>query len=151
MTNTKVISGFPAIGKSYITYQNNGMKVIMDSDSSLFSWIREGLRHPDFPNNYINHIKSNVGKADYIFVSSHDVVRKALKENNINYTLVYPSIELKDEYIKRYKDRANHEDFIKFIDSNWNKFISDIESETFPKLIKLESGQYLKDVINQIK
>lgn len=147
MINTKIISGFPAVGKSYITYQFNGNLVILDSDSSLFSWIKEGVRHPEFPNNYMEHIKRNIGKADFIFVSSHDVVRQALKENNLDYYLVYPSIELKNEYIQRYQNRGNNEEFIKFIESNWDDFINNIEKETFPKLIKLESGQYLKDIV----
>ena len=34
-------------------------------------------RNPNFPNNYIEHIKENIGKVDYIFVSSHLVVRQA--------------------------------------------------------------------------
>lgn len=146
--NTKVISGFPAVGKSFLSSQSG--LTVLDSDSSNFSWIQEGERHPDFPNNYIEYIKNNIGKVDYILVSSHDVVREALKENDIPYTLVYPSFELKDEYSDRYKNRGNNEGFIKFIDSNWYRFISDIESETFPKLVELESGQYLSDVLDKI-
>ncbi|UOE58220.1 hypothetical protein IRB79_27365 (plasmid) [Cytobacillus oceanisediminis] len=145
MKNTKIISGFPAIGKSYLT-QNTELTVL-DSDSSNFSWIREGERHPDFPNNYIQHIKDNIGKADYILVSSHDIVRKALEENNIAYTLVYPSKELKSMYLERYRNRGNDEKFISFINSNWDKFIEDIEKETFPVLLKLESGEFLEDVV----
>lgn len=144
MKNTKVISGFPGVGKS-VLFRSDGYNSL-DSDSSMFSWIEEGVRHPDFPNNYMNHIKENIGKVDYIFVSSHDIVRDALKENNIEYILVYPSIDLKDEYIKRYTDRGNNEGFINFIGANWDKFITDIEKETFPKLIELGSHEYLSDV-----
>lgn len=145
MKDTLVISGFPAVGKSYLTETNEKM-VVMDSDSSNFSWLN-GERHPDFPNNYMEHIKQNLGYADNIFVSSHDIVRNALKENKINYILVYPSIDIKDEYIQRYRDRGNDEKFISFIESNWEKFIANIEKETFPTLIKLESGQYLRDAM----
>ena len=148
LKQTKIISGFPAVGKSVLTKQSN--LVVLDSDSSLFSWIKKGERHPDFPGNYIQHIKENVGKADYILVSSHDNVRSALKENNIDYTLVYPSIELKNEYIKRYKDRGNEESFISFIDSKWNEFIEDIEKETHPTMLKLVENQYLSDVLEKI-
>lgn len=144
---TKVISGFPAVGKSYLYSISDS---VLDSDSSLFSWIEEGVRHPGFPTNYIQHIKNNLGKVDYILVSSHDIVRDALKENKINYTLVYPSIDLKEEYIQRYRDRGNDQKFISFIELNWDKFISDIEKETYPKLIKLQKRQYLKDIMNNI-
>jgi hypothetical protein len=145
MKNTKVVSGFPAVGKSVLTKESD--LIVLDSDSSMFSWIREGERHPDFPENYIAHIKENIGKADYILVSSHDIVRKALEENGIDYTLVYPSIELKEEYLERYRSRGNDDKFIAFIGGKWDDFITDIENETFPKKVKLSKGQYLSDVL----
>jgi hypothetical protein len=145
---TKIISGFPAVGKSYLTKDCH--LTVLDSDSSLFSWISDGVRHPDFPQNYMQHIKENIGKVDYILVSSHDIVRKALKENSIEYSLVYPSIELKDEYLERYKNRGNDEKFVSFINSKWDEFINDIETETFPSLIKLNHGQFLSDIFSII-
>jgi len=110
---TLVISGFPGIGKSHF-FRKNKDKVVLDSDSSKFSWIEKGIRHPDFPNNYIKYIKENlayinplgVGKADIILVSSHKNVRDALVENDIPFTLVYPSRDIKEEYLQRYKDRG---------------------------------------------
>jgi hypothetical protein len=148
MKETLVVSGFPGIGKSYL-YKLNEKMIILDSDSSEFSWIEEGVRHPDFPNNYMEHIKSNIGKVDNIFVSSHDIVRRELEANGINYLLVYPSIDLKDEYIQRYKDRGSNEGFINFIRSNWKEFITAIEKETFPELIRLYSGEYLRDALEK--
>ena len=142
---TKVISAFPACGKSYI-FQNeqDNFDGILDSDSSEFSWIKDENgnntteRNPDFPNNYIQHIEENLGKVQIIFVSSHDVVRNALRENNIDYTIVYPDISLKEDWIKRFKKRGNNEKFINFISNNWDKFIADIESETYPNKYKLK-------------
>ena len=72
--NTKVISAFPACGKSY-AYENyqkcfNG---ILDSDSSEFSWIKDEdgnnrkERNLDFP------IKENIGESrNYICKLSVD-------------------------------------------------------------------------------
>lgn len=150
--NTKVISGFPAVGKSYIHrgYRNIEEFTVLDSDSSEFSWLEKGVRHPDFPNNYMQHIKENIGKADIIFVSSHDNVRQALQQNNIDYTLVYPDTSLKDIYIKRYKKRGSNEGFIKFISTNWEAFISDMDKETFPTKIKLLKDEYLVEMIYDI-
>jgi hypothetical protein len=142
---TVIISGFPGIGKSYF-HQNNPDLIVLDSDSSNFSWLSEGVRHPDFPNNYMEHIKSNIGKVTVILVSSHKVVRDALRENGIEYTLMYPDKSLKDEYIERYKNRGSNDTFIKMINENWGNFIDDIESDTFPVKVKLEKNQYLKDV-----
>lgn len=149
MKNTKVVAGFPGIGKSTLFKENSDL-IILDSDSSEFSWKEKGVRHPDFPQNYIDHILDNMGQADIILVSSHDIVRKALKENKINYTLVYPALTCYSEYMDRYKKRGSDEKFIEFIGNNWADFIVDIANEKFPRLVRLEKGQFLKDVINRL-
>lgn len=168
--SAKVISAFPACGKTtyykeWSQYspenmwriENNGEQVftskgipagkrIIDSDSSEFSWIKDENgnntkeRNPEFPNNYIQHIKDNLDKQDIIFVSSHEVVRKALEENNIEYHIFYPDKSMKEEWIKRFKERGNDENFINFISNNWDNFIDDIENETYPTKHKLDNG-----------
>jgi hypothetical protein len=141
-----VISGFPGVGKSYVFKNNNGKYKILDSDSSNFSWIEKGVRNPDFPNNYIQHIKENLDKVDVIFVSSHEVVRNALKNNNIKYTIIYPNIYLKAKYLENYRNRGNNFSFINMINENWDKFIIDIMSDTYPNKIELSLDQYIKDI-----
>ena len=162
--SAKVISAFPACGKS--TYyknwsqyspenvwrrHNNGEQVyhhfeptipvgdkILDSDSSLFSWIydengnKTDVRNPDFPNNYIQHIKDHLETEDIIFVSSHKVVRDALREAGIHYTLIYPDREMECEWFWRFRERGNDESFINFMAENWNKFLDELDAETFP-------------------
>lgn len=146
MKKTKVISGFPGVGKSTLT-KNATDKVMLDSDSSQYSWLEPGVRHPDFPNNYMERIKENIGKVDYIFVSSHDVVREALAANLIPYTIVYPGKELKQEYIQRYIDRGNNEGFVSLLEEKYEEFIESIEKEAYPHLVPLKSGEYLEDVM----
>lgn len=152
--NTKIISAFPACGKSYFVNEITGFNAV-DSDSSEFSWIKDSEgnntkeRNLNFPNNYMEHIKENIGKVDVIFVSSHEVVRKALYDNSIEYYLVYPSMSLKEEYMNRYIKRGNDYGFIKVVEANWCNWIHDIEYETFPKKLKLHSGEYIKDILNK--
>lgn len=148
---TFVISAFPACGKTYCFENHQDKLSMVDSDSSEFSWIKDSSgrntreRNLDFPNNYINHIKSNLGKVDVIFVSSHEVVRKALKENDISTIIVYPDKNLKEEWVRRLRERGNDELFIKFISDNWNNFIDDIENEEngFLKQRLREDNSYL--------
>lgn len=154
MKNTKVISAFPGCGKTYCfnKYKDSDIK-ILDSDSSDFSWVKDENgnntkeRNPDFPNNYIKHISDNIGKADIIFVSSHDVVRDALKQNKINYILVYPCLEDKEEYINRYINRGNDDNFIKFISDNYDKFIKSMNLDIFPHRIELNFKETMEDLI----
>ena len=140
---TAIVSAFPGCGKSFIYNKYNGEKYnndkkwkILDSDSSDYSWIKDENgnntkeRNPEFPNNYINHIKENIGKVDIIFVSSHEIVRQALKDNKIKFFLIFPENNLKDDFIQRYKKRGNDETFINFISNNWNNFINEMENES---------------------
>lgn len=167
---SKIISAFPGCGKS--TYykkwsqyspenvwriRNEGKQVyysvgipiplgkkILDSDSSLFSWIydengnKTDKRNPDFPNNYIQHIKDNIDKQDIIFISSHKIVREALEKEGIKYYLIYPQKDMKDEFIKRFRERGNDEKFIKYQEEHWDEFIDDMNNETFPYKLILE-------------
>ena len=108
--NTKIYSVFPACGKTYLyEHQEDYDLKILDSDSSNFSWIKirdasgkdTKVRNPDFPDNYIEHIKENIGKYDCIFVSSHASVRDALDKEGIDFTIVYPHRNCKAEWVGR--------------------------------------------------
>ena len=162
--NTKVISAYPCCGKSYIfenaDYIFNGENeniTIMDSDSSVFSWIREKRpdgekkRNPEFPNNYMNHIKENIGKVDYIFVSSHKEVREALAKEKIKFTLVVPEKKLLNDWMIRMYNRGNDDEFINLQIDNWDKWLNEIDEEkgTYSKLIKLGRNEYLADILHK--
>ena len=146
---TKIVCGFPGIGKS--VYHKNNPDTSLDSDSSLFSWIngiRNGTRDPSFPANYIKHIKENIGKYNYILVSSHAKVREALKAECLFYYFVYPSVIKKTEYMKRYVDRANDGAFIQMLDSNWEEWVLACDKDSDgSKLIELLEHDYIEQVL----
>lgn len=154
-----IISAFPACGKSYF-YENfqNCFNGILDSDSSEFSWVKDkddnntDVRNPDFPNNYIQHIKDNLDKVDIIFVSSHEVVRQTLEDNDINYILVYPDKSLKEKWIERFKKRGNNDGFINFISLNWDNFIDDMDKEIYPEKFKIKKEiMFMDDIIYYLR
>lgn len=125
---TKIISAFPGTGKT--VYHSKHRETTLDSDSSNFSWIiyenGNKVRNPAFPKNYIDHIKENIGKYEFIFVSSHKEVREALLENCIFFYLVYPDRTRKDEFIKRYKNRGNDEKFVELVSNKWDDWMNEI-------------------------
>lgn len=147
---TLIISGFPGTGKTMFKINHPELNVL-DSDSSSYS------KDESFPYNYLEHIKENIGKADVILVSSHKVVRDALNEAGIEYTAVFPlEVEREDmyiakaEYIKRYRDRGNTEDFIKLIGDNWNSWITDI-TMTSENIFPLQQGEYIEHYWQYLK
>ena len=146
---TKIIAGFPGTGKSYFQRFHKVQRRISDSDSSKFSWIEvdgEKKRNPDFPSNYIAHIKSLIGTMDIIFVSTHKEVRDALIQADIPFTIVYPDVSLKDTYLDRYRSRGNNASFISLLDSKFDDWVREIESEEYhqiPKIRLMRIDEYI--------
>ena len=149
---TIIISGFPGIGKSFLV-KRNWNYFLLDSDSSNFSWedIDKKIRHKEWPENYINHIKKNINKVDIILVSSHDVVRESLVNNGIMFNLIYPDLSIKEEYIQRFIDRGSNESFVNLLQSNYELWINELMNQKNCEHFILQSGQYLSDVIDKLK
>lgn len=153
MKNTLIISGFPGIGKTYFyRAYNNDEFIIADSDSSKYSHKvvnGERIKNPTFVEEYIEHIKSLIGKIDIILVSTHEDVRNALMDNNIPFTIIYPDESLLNEYIGRYFMRGSDIGFLNLLASNFYNWISDIDSIDNKKVDKIkmsEYGTYLCDI-----
>lgn len=149
--NAIVIAGFPGVGKTYLSRIREDL-VILDSDSSSYSWLSPGVRNPDFPDNYIDHIEESLDKADVILTSTHEVVREALDYYEIDFYLVYPNIDLLHEYIRRYIRRGSDESFVKLMQEKWDVFINEckyFESDCCTK-IELKEGQHLKDILDTL-
>ena len=146
---TKVISGFPAIGKTYASKHSTLMCV--DCDSSQWNWIikPDGSRipNPDFPQNYIDHIKFQIKHdfLDFVFVSSHENVRQCLKDNSIDFTMVVPALNCKKEYYKRMEHRGSPMSLIQLVMDNWNDWL--IERQLESNCIVLNQGQTLIDIL----
>ena len=148
--SVKIIIGFPGVGKTYCKeYFKGGSIKVLDSDSSNFS-------KDNFPHNYIDFIKEVIYKndVDILFISSHEDVRKAIYNddfimNNAAIYICYPDKSLKEDFINRYKNRGNNDNFINLISNNWDKWIDDIEKEAyfFPMKLQVENDT----LFNQIK
>ncbi len=209
MSKTKVLSVFPACGKTYMfDHQDEFGLKILDSDSSKFSWIKRKYteeeieqewqsflelqavypsitsqirfmapeilekqkmeykrtlrskekkeRNPDFPANYIAHIKEAMEKNeyDYIFVSSHKEVRDALIKAGIKFILVIPDETLLDEYIGRCyrRELTGTNGFpIQLLIDKWQEWLDEIHDDNALKdtttFIVLCSGEHLSDAI----
>lgn len=139
-----IICGFPGVGKTYAFdhAEELGLK-LQDSDSSHFHWLYEDDDHefknpltnalgekfvnPNWPTNYIQYIeltgREQEIKPDFIFVSTHDEVIKALKDKHFETYILIPSIRMKDKYLERYKERGSSDSFIELMDKKWKDFI----------------------------
>ena len=157
---TVIISGAPGIGKSHFFSKAEEMGLsATDSDSINFSWSSPGVRNPDFPRNYIEHLKTLMGKVDVICVSTHEQVRNCMEKEEMEFVLVYPEKGQKEEYLRRFKERdmkdgetkEAREKFVKLMEDNWENWID----EQLPKQkgcthLVLKGKEYLSDRIKDI-
>jgi len=149
--NTKVISCFPGTGKTYF-FENQdkyGIK-ILDSDSSSYSWLENGERNPEFPQNYIEHIKENLGKVDLILVSSHWDVRDGLRYNRIDFKIVIPDHIDREIYFERYRNRGSSDAFINSVKANWDRWLAEIKGN-HRNVYVLNSEEYLNELYMRTK
>jgi hypothetical protein len=141
------------MGKTKLCEMQDKFKLrISDSDSSLFSWTSPGVRNPDFPHNYIDHIAGLLRSKDIICISSHKAVRDALRERHLFYQIVYPDRAKTDKstYIERLRARSG-DAFAKTISDNWDKWIDEIEAETFPAKYPIDAtSMYLSDWFEEV-
>ena len=94
-----IISGYQGIGKSSLAGKNN----CIDLESGNF-WV-DGKRADDWYKPYCQ-IANHLSQQGYtVFVSSHEVVRKELEKSEEPVFAVFPSIHLKDEWIKKLEER----------------------------------------------
>ena len=138
---TTVICGFPGLGKS-----SAAGKYIADLDSADFMG-------PNRWEDYERAIKEQIGKVNYILVSCHPETRAILKNLGLNYYIAYPSRELKEEYLERYRKRGDSIEFTNLLGNSFNHFINSIEMDDYEGCTKIrieKLGKYMKDVIDVI-
>lgn len=142
MNKTKpiVICGFSGIGKSYAAKEFNE---VLDLESSIYSKVWSDLeqreeRHPEFPGNYVDEIEDYVndpGEYLYILVSCHEEVREELRNRGIDYIIVRPSCNMKNEYIKRWITRGSDISFIRKMDERWTEMIDSCQKDPMPSIV----------------
>lgn len=167
-----IISGFPLVGKTYLSKikDNPDSKKFFpfnafDLESSDFSWIMDEdcnkVRNPAFPDNYAEYLENTFIKGyecnniDIVLTSSHGKVQQALVDKGIKFIMAYPE---NNEAIKQaWLDRFDHREYNgftrEFLESNFEKFIE--EGEAFSKkynipMFYLRGNETLYDKIADI-
>ena len=150
MSKEYIICGFSGVGKSTAEYKQ---KDIVDMESSGFSHVwRNGFygwgKNPEFPSNYIDRLCELIDNHafTYYLMSCHQEVREELKARGLDYIIVMPTIEQKNEYLKRWLKRGSPIEFIKLMNNKWEDMIKSCEEDDAPK-IYLSSGEYISDLI----
>ena len=140
-----IIVGYPGIGKTSLANWHNDY---LDVDSSRL--IFDGVRPNNWAFCYVK-MAEDLSKQYYkVFVSSHKEVRDNLKDIRDDIIVVCPSLDLKEEWIEKLKDRwiedPSHKNFKawKRADDRYDKDITDLMNEPWP-IIEIKDMHYELD------
>lgn len=134
----QIISGFPGVGKTH--YARIYRDMVLDLDSRKYRW--------GFPEKYIKLILDHAAIGDgTLLVSTHESVLDALSANGLRYTLVFPALSLKEEYLERYRQRGDDPQLLELLSKNWSRYLYQCQNRNDCEKIVLKGTQVLADVI----
>ena len=135
---TSVVSAFPGTGKTYLC--NHTRRVLTEKECWLYDKSK-------FPENYVTAIKEELGSVDAVFISTNKQVLDILISEQIEITLIYPTVDQKERYMNRYQKRGSHIDFINAMDKYWAIWIKELDERNDCLKHILHPGQFIADVI----
>lgn len=104
-----IIIGYPGVGKTSLAGR---YRQYIDLESS--NWNNPDNTKPDMWWWSYGKIAEDLSRQGYrVFVSCHPSVQKYFEESNEYVMVLYPSLELKEEWIKRISDRYERDRSIK--------------------------------------
>lgn len=123
MGTVKIVSAWPATGKStlamehlFINYRErkpNGLELtdwVMDFDSAAY---KSHFPYSEWATGYVTMIESfyqkgldDDGGRTLLLVSSHNQVQEKLLQLDLTFTIVMPTLDMKQSYLKLMYDRA---------------------------------------------
>lgn len=143
-----IIIGYQGIGKSTLASRDI---CYIDLESGNF-WV-DGKRAEDWYKPYCQ-IAEHLSQQGYaVFTSSHEVVRERLKNSTETVVIVYPAVELKDEWIakleKRYQESGLEKDYKALMNAKdrYAENIQELENCGIPYKIVLRSIDYDLDEV----
>lgn len=137
-----IICGFPGVGKTELA-KNKPM--VVDLESSVYP------KGDDWARWYVQDAIVGVRAGRVVLVSSHAEVREELSRlNRFPVVMVYPYVNLKEEYRKRYIDRGSSEEFVERMMLDWDSFLKEMRSNLLFKHVVLSHGEYLSDACDRI-
>lgn len=154
----KIISVFSCLGKTYLASK---YKNILDLEASHYKWIyndkelakdvekRKGVTdrilNPDYPENYLKAINSNIDKYNIILITPEKMIRDILREKNIDYYVAYPK---NPEFVmERAIKRENNMHFTNSLKISYEKWFPDKNE----KILIVKDNEYLEDILKTYK
>lgn len=156
-----IICAFPATGKTTAIANADDLGIsACDSDSEGYHWVDctlpsgERKERSDWPRCYMDHLLAMSLEYDLVFCSTHQEVRDALVAAGMYFVVVYPTSDQKSGYLDRVMNRHTglHGTWgHALMSKNWEAWLDGMRAQTGCAHIVLQAGQYLSDVLDQIR
>ena len=142
-----IIIGYPGVGKTSLAGRYNQY---IDLESS--NWNRPDNTKPDMWWWSYGKVAEDLSRQGYrVFVSCHPSVQKYFEESNEYVMVLYPSLELKEEWIKRVADRYDRDRSMKNlaalnnVELYYDKQIKSLDDSPFENKLVLKNMNYTLD------
>ena len=142
-----IIIGYPGVGKTSLAGRYNQY---IDLESS--NWNSPDNTKPDMWWWSYGKVAEDLSRQGYrVFVSCHPSVQKYFEESNEYVMVIYPSLELKEEWIKRVSDRYERDRSMKNlaalnnVELYYDKQIKSLNDSPFKNKLVLNYMNYTLD------
>lgn len=142
-----IIIGYPGIGKSTLAGR---YKEYIDLESSHFNNVL-GEKRSSWYIPYCR-VAEDLSRQGYrVFVSCHREVQEYFNKSNEYVMVIYPAIELKEQWLDKVKKRFENEPSIKnakaleSVDTHYNTHIKSLINSPFENKLELKDMNYTLD------
>ena len=148
-----IIIGYQGIGKSTLAgHEIPFGPTFIDLESGNF-WV-DGKRADDWYKPYCQIAEHLSAQGFAVFTSSHEVVRNQLKDSKQKVFVAFPSLELKDHWIEKLKERwektqldKDYKAYMNALD-RYEDNIKELMDSPFKKIIITDKYYSLSDEID---
>jgi len=140
-----------AVDLTYYCYRYNVPDAHKFDEKSSES-VKAEFKYPkneEYPENYLKALKAVLCEKKFILIPPDPAILLKLQLEDIPYVLVYPQLDAKEEYGRRFVARGNGESFMRIFVGKWHFFICDFLRDTYGKHIVMQSEQYLSDILGK--
>lgn len=101
--------------------------------------------NPDFPDNFVQYIKENIGKVDIIFIDGDIKIREWIDKAKIKFVTVYPWNSCLSEWVGRMYLQDYPDFIIRHKINGWHYEVYHVKEPYGDQLIQLSHGKYISE------
>lgn len=144
----KIIAGFPGTGKT--TVEKKYPNLFKDIDQKYFMDFGDSPRDSHVLDKFIENVLE-VNQSRHVFLLPTIAIIDRLTGMDKDVTVVIPRRSNKQEYIRRYKERGNDDEFIGMMEKYWDDWHTQLEKRNLPIIYLEDDHPYMERVLDIVE